>query len=180
MNKDYLFQSDRLGFRFFSDMDSDTFYKINSNKEVMRYFPSVLTWEQSDSLMIKINYHIEKHGFGFYAVDHLQDKKFIGFIGLKNTAFEAEFTPCVEIGWRLDAEYWNQGLATEGAKRCLDLAFNDLGLDEIYSFTSIINKTSERIMQKIGMIKIEEFDHPALGKDHALQAHCLYKITKRS
>ncbi|MEP1150750.1 MAG: GNAT family N-acetyltransferase [Balneola sp.] len=178
-NRNYLFTSQRLGFRKFHLGDSDNFYSMNSNEEVMRYFPSLLTKDQSDSLLDKINTHIDENGFGFFAVDHLDTNTFIGFIGLKRTNFEADFTPCVEIGWRLIPDFWNQGLATEGASRCLEFAFSKLGLDTIYSFTPIINKPSERVMQKIGMIKDGEFEHPLVKQDHRLKIHSLYKISKQ-
>lgn len=177
-DSNYFFTSQRLGFRKFHSGDSNNFYSINSNIEVMQYFPSLLTKDQSDSLLDKINAHIDTHEFGFFAVDHLETNTFIGFIGLKHTNFKADFTPCIEIGWRLHPSYWNQGLATEGASRCLELAFSKLGLDIIYSFTPIINKPSERVMQKVGMTKTGEFDHPSLENGRTLKTHSLYKISK--
>ncbi len=55
----------------------------------------------------------------------------LGFIGLNIPGFEAEFTPCVEIGWRLTSKYWGQGLATEGAKAMIKLEFEKFSLTEI-------------------------------------------------
>lgn len=179
MNDQYFFTSERLGFRNFMDSDLIPFHKMNSDPEVMKYFPSVLVKEQTRSLMDRINDHITEHGFGFFAIDLLSEKNFIGFIGLKRTNFIADFTPCVEIGWRLDKNYWNQGLATEGASKCLDFAFNESDLNDIYSFTALVNFPSERIMQKIGMNKISEFNHPLLENSHPLNPHCLYHLTKK-
>jgi ribosomal-protein-alanine N-acetyltransferase len=178
MNDQYFFTSERLGFRNFMDSDLIPFHKMNSDPEVMKYFPSVLVKEQTRSLMDRINNHITEHGFGFFAVDLLSENIFIGFIGLKRTNFIADFTPCVEIGWRLDKNYWNQGLASEGATRCLEFAFSDLNLYEIYSFTPLLNKASERVMQKIGLKKTGEFNHPLIEDKHPLKAHYLYRIAK--
>lgn len=175
---DYFFDSERLGFRKFNNSDIDSFLELNADPEVMRYFPSTLDRDQTQNLMNVINKHIDEHGFGFFAVDYLSDKKMIGFIGLKKVDFEADFIPAVEIGWRLNKKYWNKGLATEGAKRCLEFAFSDLGLKKIYSFTPLINQPSERVMQKIGMKKINEFDHPKVETGHSLERHCLYHLTK--
>lgn len=174
--KDYFFESERLGFRAFKDSDLDPFLKLNSDPEVMKYFPSTLDIEETQDLMVRINDHIKDNGFDFFAVDLLFENRFIGFIGLKRTNFEADFTPCIEIGWRLDKEFWNKGLATEGAKRCLEFAFLDLKLTKVYSFTSLLNKPSERIMQKIGMTKISEFDHPMVETGNPLKKHCLYTV----
>lgn len=178
MNEPYFFTSKRLGFRKFKDSDFEFFYSMNSDPEVMKYFPSVLNKEHTRSLMNRINAHIDEYGYGFYAVDLLSENVFIGFIGIKRTNFEADFTPCIEIAWRLDKKYWNRGLATEGAARCLDYAFSVLSFDEIYSFTSLHNKASESVMHKIGMKKIGDFDHPLVENNHPLKAHCLYRISK--
>ena len=101
--------------------------------------------------------------------------RFIGYVGLHEIGFEAEFTPGIEIGWRLAADYHNQGYATEAAKAVLELA-KELGIQCLYSFTAKINIPSERVMQKIGMIKTGEFDHPKLSEDSPLQTHVLYRI----
>lgn len=176
---DYFFVSERLGFRKFRDSDLEPFFKMNADSEVMKFFPSTLDTEETQSLIMRINAHIDENGFGFFAIDLLSENRFIGFIGLKRTNFKADFTPCIEIGWRLDKEFWNKGLATEGATRCLEFAFLNLKLNEVYSFTSLLNKPSERIMQKIGMAKISEFDHPLVEKGSRLKKHCLYKIKNR-
>lgn len=177
--KKYLFKSDRLGFRIWSKEDLIPFGKMNQDKDVMEFFPSLLTIEQSHAMIDRLNQHYEDHGHTFYAVDELNSCKFIGFIGLVITTFESHFTPCLEIGWRLVPEIWGKGFATEGAKRCLKYAFEDLEKSEVYSFTALINSRSERIMQKIGMHKIDEFEHPKVDPQHQLSKHVLYKISKK-
>lgn len=70
----------------------------------------------------RIEAHFDVHGFGVYAAEVRQDHTFIGFIGLNTPTFDATFTPCVEVAWRLAAEYWGQGLATEGARAVAEYA----------------------------------------------------------
>jgi len=122
--------------------------------------------------------HIEIYGYGFFAVERKDNGKFIGFTGLAHPGFEAEFTPCVEIGWRLSKENWGFGFASEAAMACLDFGFRDLGIDEIYSFTSIRNTRSEKVMQRIGMTLEGYFDHPVIEDGHFLKKHILYKISQ--
>jgi RimJ/RimL family protein N-acetyltransferase len=148
---------------------------MNQDEDVMRYFPHVFTPEQSKASFERIKKHYENHGYTFFAVDLLKEETFIGLIGIVNTQFEAHFTPCVEIGWRLMKKYWGLGLATEGAKACVDHAFYELDIEEIYSFTPVVNRSSERVMQKIGMERVGTFRHP-LVPDHPLEDHLLYKI----
>ncbi|MCL4154756.1 UNVERIFIED_CONTAM: hypothetical protein GTU68_009560 [Idotea baltica] len=151
---------------------------MNQDPEVMRFFPNTLTAEETKGLIERLQKHFDEYGFTFYAVDHLADGEFIGFLGLVRAIFESSFTPCNEIGWRLRKEYWGQGLATEGAKACLDYGFSNLGFNEVYSFTATINPPSENVMKKLRMTKVGEFDHPKLAMDSPLLRHVLYKITK--
>jgi RimJ/RimL family protein N-acetyltransferase len=98
-----------------------------------------------------------------------------GFIGLSVPTFEAHFTPCVEIGWRLAAEHWGHGLATEGARAVLATA-----VGPIVSFTSVQNVRSRRVMEKIGLTRdpADDFDHPRLPAGHSLRRHVLYRSAK--
>ena len=174
--KEYLFTSERLGFRHWLASDTDTFAEMNADPEVREFFPNLLTFEESLASIRRYQNHIDQAGFGFYAVDLLKSAAFIGFIGMVEATFPAAFTPCMEIGWRLKKSVWNNGYATEGAKRCLDFAFNVMEVAEVYSFTACLNKKSERVMQKIGMKKVGIFDHPKIEEGHPLKPHVLYYI----
>lgn len=174
----YIIKTPRLGLRTWKEQDLLPFAQLTSNKEVMQYYPNLLTLEQTKGFITRIQQQYEDFGFSVYAVDKLDTGQFIGYIGFMRPSFESDFTPCVEIGWRLDNAFWNQGLATEGALACLDYGFNNLGFDEIFSFTSVLNNPSERVMQKIGLKKIGEFEHPMLAEGHKLRRHVLYKTIK--
>jgi len=170
----YCITTPRLGFRNWRKSDLQRYVVMNQDPDVMQYFPQLLAPEQSEASFERMKKHYDEHGFTFFAVDNIEEEKFIGFIGLVNTRFESHFTPCVEIGWRLMKEYWGRGLATEGAAACLDYAFKELGLKEVYSFTPKSNFPSERVMQKIGMTKVGTFNHPMIP-DHPLEEHLLYR-----
>lgn len=115
------------------------------------------------------------NGWGLYVVELKSIGRFIGYVGLQEIGFDADFTPGIEIGWRLAADFHNQGYATEAAKEVLRLA-KIKGIKRLYSFTAEINKPSERVMQKIGMQKYGEFDHPKLMPGSPLCRHVLYRI----
>ncbi|KAA3600851.1 MAG: N-acetyltransferase [Calditrichaeota bacterium] len=176
--KKYLFKSERLGFRLWLEEDSIPFAKMNSDSEVMEFFPKTLTLEESNHLVKKIKSMFSQYEYGLYAVDELETGEFIGFIGFWFTSFESYFTPALEIGWRIRREKWFKGYATEGGKRCLKFGFETLNFSEICSLTSKINLKSEKVMQKIGMVKIDEFDHPKIQGDNKLKKHVLYKAKK--
>lgn len=172
----YKFTSERVGFREWTEEDIEPFAEMNASKKVMEYFPKTLSKDESINFVKKINAAFKEYGYGLYAVDELQTNEFIGFIGFSYPSFKLEFTPCIEIGWRIKQEKWNKGFATEGAKRCLKFGFDTLNFKEVYSFTSKVNTKSERVMQKIGMKKAQEFEHPKIELGSHLKTHVLYKI----
>jgi RimJ/RimL family protein N-acetyltransferase len=110
----------------------------------MEYFPSALSKEESDKLAAGIQSHVDEHGWGLWAVEIPDVTSFAGFIGLAAPHFEAHFTPCTEIGWRLGPDFWGHGYATEGALAVLAFGFQTLALDQIVSFTTEMNLPSRR------------------------------------
>ena len=175
---EYLFMSQRLGFRNWMQKDLEAFAAMNANPEVMRHFPSTLSREESEKAMVRYQEHYRERGYTYFAADLWQTGEFIGFIGLKYQDFEAPYTPAVDIGWRLLREFWGQGYATEGARRCLHYAFDTLGLDRVVAHCPAVNKTSERVMQKIGMAKQGEFRHPILNDHPELNPCVWYEVKK--
>lgn len=169
-------QADRLVLRRWRDADREPFAALNADPEVMRYFPSPLTRAQSDALVDAIEAGFEERGFGLWALE--VDGAFAGFVGLAVPAFEASFTPAVEIGWRLARSWWGKGLATEAARAACGFGFGQLGLDEIVSFTTVANAPSRRVMERLGMAHDpeEDFDHPNLPPAHPLRRHVLYRL----
>jgi RimJ/RimL family protein N-acetyltransferase len=144
----------------------------------MEHFPATLCREGSDARVAAIEAHFEEQGFGLWAVEIRGVTSFAGFIGLAIPRFEAHFTPCVEIAWRLAAEHWGRGYATEGARAALTFGFDCLGLAEIVSFTVPANVRSRRVMERIAMVRdaTGDFDHPLLSEASPLRRHVLYRI----
>ena len=145
----------------------------------MEFFPATLDRAASDAFIDRMEAAFEADGFGLWAVERTVDRRFIGFVGLQrmSAAFEAAFTPCVEIGWRLMREAWGQGYATEAAIAARDFAFDAVGLDELVSLTAVTNTRSRRVMERIGMTTTprDDFDHPYLPDGHPLRPHVLYR-----
>ena len=170
--------TERLILRRWRDSDREPFASMNADSRVMEFFAALLSREDSDSMVDKIESHFDEHGFGLCAAELRQDGTFIGFIGMAVPDFEAPFT--VELGWRLAAEYWGHGLATEGARAIVQHAFKTLGVDEIVATTVPANTRSRRVMEKLGMRHnaADDFDHPLLPKGHPLLRHVLYRLRR--
>lgn len=169
-------ETERLLLRDWKEKDILPFAEMNCNPEVMRYFLKSLDEKESLEFYTRIQNEFLQYGYGLYAVEKKEDGSFIGYTGFHNITFDVDFAPGTEIGWRLKFEEWNKGYATEAAKACLLYAKTHLPFKTIWSFTSVPNKTSERVMQKIGMIKAKEFPHPLVPDNHPLKQHVLYQI----
>lgn len=171
----YLFQSERLGFRSWSDNDVEPMTAINQDQEVMRFFPGLVDAEGTRAFINRMQAHESAQGYCYFAVDELYSGVFIGFIGLMQQSYPAPFTPCVDIGWRLGRQHWMQGFATEGAKACLQQAFQQFGLTEVYSIAPAVNHASIRVMIKAGMEPHGTFEHPLLLNAPTLKNCVVYK-----
>src|SRR6516164_6481701 len=110
----------RLHLRLWRDEDLPAFAAMNADPTVMEFFPRPLDRAESDAVVARIRDHFARLGFGLWAVEAPGVADFIGFVGLAVPRFEAHFTPCVEIGWRLAFEYWRRGYATEAARAVLE------------------------------------------------------------
>lgn len=173
-----IIRTDRLVLRQWNSTDLEPFASMNADPRVREYFPGLQTREESDHSVSLVSNHIEKFGWGFWAASLAETGEFIGFIGLEDVYFQANFVPAVEIGWRLAFKHWGKGYATEGALACLRYGFETLKLNEIVSFTTVENTRSRAVMHKIGMHhdSKDDFDHPKLPEGHPLRRHVLYRL----
>jgi RimJ/RimL family protein N-acetyltransferase len=174
----------RLILRPWRDADLGAFARLNDDPAVMEFLPRRLSRYESDATAARIRAAIETRGWGFWAVEVKgagpAAEAFIGFVGLSVPSFEAHFTPCVEIGWRLAKEYWGCGYASEAAAASLRFAFDQLRLQQIVAFTVPLNRRSMHVMERIGMSRdvAGDFEHPKLPPGHPLRSHVLYRVSR--
>lgn len=170
----------RLVLRRWRPSDLAPFAAMNADARVMEFFPGPLTTAESDALVARIQQHFDERGYGLWAVEIPEVTPFAGFIGLSTPRFTAHFTPCTEIGWRLAAEFWGRGYATEGARGVLDYAFESLRLTEVVTLTAVCNQRSRRVMERIGMTHTpaDDFDHPLIPPGDRLSRHVLYRARR--
>jgi RimJ/RimL family protein N-acetyltransferase len=169
----------RLVLRQWRDADRAPFAALNADPLVMEHFPALLNRHQSDAMVDRFVERIQRDGFGLWAVEVRTTAEFIGFVGLSAPTWEAAFTPCTEIGWRMARSAWGHGYATEAANEALATAFGPAGLHELVSFTTTRNMRSQHVMQRIGMTRdpSEDFDHARVPAG-SLRRHVLYRIRR--
>ena len=170
----------RLVLRQWRRADLEPFAALNADPTVMEFMPSLLTREQSAKFIEGAAADLERRGFGLWAVEERASGAFAGCVGLNVPSFEAPFTPCVEILWRLAASFWGRGFATEAARGCLGLGFGALDLGEVVAFTVPRNTRSLAVMERLGMRRDAggDFAHPRLAPQHPLSRHVLYRLTR--
>lgn len=174
--------SARLLLRPWRDTDLSAFAAMNTDPRVMEHLPEVLDRRESDAAAQRLRNHFRLHGFGKWVVEVRGVDGLIGVVGLAVVDFEASFTPCVEVGWRLRHEHWGHGYATESARTAIAFGFEELDLKEIVSFTVPMNERSRRVMVRLGMTHSasEDFEHPSLPSGHPLRPHVLYRLSRQA
>ncbi|WP_375470282.1 GNAT family N-acetyltransferase [uncultured Nostoc sp.] len=142
----------RLLLRPYTPQDLDELAPILSNPAVMRYsprgpIPKDQVKEVTQEILKFFITHWQQHGFGVWAVVEKATAKLIGHCGLNFLPNSPE----VEVLYRLDEAYWNQGIATEAAKVSLRYGFEEVKLDHIVAITAPVHIASRRVMEKCGL-----------------------------
>lgn len=169
-------RGERVILRAWEPRDAEPFGALNADPVAMEHFPATLSRAESDALIARAQAALETRGWGWWCLEI--DGGCAGFVGLSVPSFEAHFTPCVEIGWRMARRFWGRGYATEAARLARGFAFDELALPEIVSFTTVNNRRSQRVMERLDMTRnpAEDFDHPRLPAGHPQQRHVLYRL----
>jgi ribosomal-protein-alanine N-acetyltransferase len=172
-------RTQRLLLRRWKGEDRAPYAAMNADPVVMEHFPAPLTRAQSDASVDRFERVWDERGLGLWAARRLDSGGFVGHVGLSPAEFDADFTPAVEVGWRLVAAEWGRGFATEGARAALASGFDQHGLAEIVSFTAESNERSWRVMERLGMRRDTDgdFDHPNVPEGHPLRRHRLYRLS---
>lgn len=162
--------------RRWRDSDRDPYAALNADPEVMRFFPATLDRAASDASVDRIEGLFERQGFGLWALELASTAEFIGFTGLNPMPDGIPGAGGTEIGWRLARQSWHNGYATEAATAAVTVAFSDIGLDQIWSITAVMNQPSQGVMRRLGMARYGLFEHPALPVGHRLRPHVAYQL----
>ena len=177
-NPKIFIETERLLLRQWREADKSLMREMQTDPDWMVNFPFVRTDAMSDRQVEKLTKEIDQLGFGFFALELKETAEFVGFTGLHVPGWEADFSPCVEIGWGLRKAWWGRGLVSEAAKGCLDFASEELGLEEVLSFTTSANKKSIAVMERIGLTRVKggDFMHPKIDPKSPFALHLLYRI----
>ncbi|WP_025743319.1 GNAT family N-acetyltransferase [Aquimarina pacifica] len=168
-----LIETKRLVLREITFDDKEELFLLHSDPKVQKWtgepvIKSMKEVEQSIAIRLK---DYREYGFGRLAVIQKETSKFIGWAGL---TYLPEFDK-VDIGYRLKKKFWGMGYATEASKAIIDYGFKVLNLDLIIAIALPENKTSIRVMEKIGMV----YDKKA-PYDEIIQEAIWYKLERET
>jgi RimJ/RimL family protein N-acetyltransferase len=149
--------TERLVLRSFTDHDSEALHRIMNQEDVLRYFPNSKPppLDVVDRLIGRQLQHWREHGYGWWAVELREEPGLVGWNGLQYLPETDE----VEVGYLLSREHWGRGLAAEGAREGLQCGFEELGLDEIVGIVHPDNVASQRVLEKLGMVRTAETEY---------------------
>lgn len=174
--------TERLLLREWTDQDRPEWAAMNADPRVRAYFPGVQTAAEANRDLDRFQGGLLERGWGWWALATRENNRFVGVAGLRPPGEPPNSGPGPEIGWRLAAEYWGRGYATEAALEVLRWAFETLDAPEVVAFTAEGNARSRAVMRRIGMRHCPgaDFDHPAVPTGHPLQPHVTYRLSRDS
>ena len=165
----------RLVLRRWQPGDLDSFAALNSDPEVMRYFPSTYDRSATAAMITDWEAKIERQGFGLWAVERAEDATLLGMAGLNPVPPGIITGEGLEIGWRLARHAWGHGYATEAGRAAVDVA-RRIGAQSVWSFTSVGNERSQAVMRRLGLSFVRYFDHPNIPDGQSTRPHVLYQL----
>ena len=171
-------RTERLLMRRWLPSDREPFAELNGDPETMLYFPSTLDRAQSDAMIERIEDRFDSDGYGLWALEISATGQFIGFTGLNYMPEGVPGAGGTEVGWRLARHAWHHGYATEAARAALAVAFDGIGLSEIWSITAITNEPSRAVMRRIGLTEVARFEHPNVPVGSHLRPHVAYHLAR--
>jgi RimJ/RimL family protein N-acetyltransferase len=178
-------KTERMLLRPWEPRDRAPFAALNADRDLMAYLPKILTRAESDNAVDQYLGEAHKTGFGFLvaelkAASVLKPGAFAGMMGLRimPDVLPKVQQPAVEIAFRIARPYQRKGLALEGGRALLKLAFHDFQLPEVVAVVAIANTPCRHLLEKLGMTHRKEFEFtpPGFPAQHLYARHTLYQI----
>jgi RimJ/RimL family protein N-acetyltransferase len=166
-----MFRTDRLSAERLRPEHFNDYWRMYSDHRVTATLGGIRSEEETREMLRRSLEHWERHGFGLWIFRDATEGQFVGRAGLRYAPVEGKDE--VELAYALMSEYWGRGLATEMARACVRVGFEQLGLADVVAFTLTINLASQRVMQKVGFTYEREFTHAGLP-------HVLYRLCRAS
>jgi ribosomal-protein-alanine N-acetyltransferase len=150
-------ETERLVLRPLCEADLDALATLRADPQVARYLGQPRTRDEMAERLGKIVDHWQRHGFGIFALLEKGSGRFVGYCGV---AYLHDLTDA-EVTYGLASPFWGQGLATEALTRCLQNAFEVIGLPRVVGVAAVENTASQSVMVKAGMTLQGPYEYDA-------------------
>jgi RimJ/RimL family protein N-acetyltransferase len=143
-----ILETPRTRLRPFNPSDAEAAFGWFNNPEVMRFIPHGpdATLEASSGRISRYLDHEKKFGFSKWIILDRATGLPIGDSGY----FYLPDMKRVELGYRLAKAWWGRGLATEVARKWIEVAHAWYGFERVFAFAHPENSASLNVMEKVG------------------------------
>lgn len=148
----FILETDRLILREFTPDDFAALCLMLQDDEVMYAYEGALSDEEAHAWL-----------------------DIVGQCGLTYQDGDGRGTRVVEVGYLFQRAHWHRGLATEAARACRDYAFDQVGVEKVYSIIRDTNVASQRVARRNGMVPEGSFVKRYRGVD---MPHLVFSIPR--
>jgi RimJ/RimL family protein N-acetyltransferase len=114
--------------------------------------------------------HWASYGFGIWILRDASSGVVAGRACVRHLQIEGRDE--VEIGYGFLPAFWGRGLATEVARKCVAIGFEELQLMSLVALTTPQNRGSQHVLEKVGMTSEGIVDHDGV-------AFLLYRLHRK-
>lgn len=161
----YFLQSDRLGFRAWTDSDLELALTLWGDPAVTRWIDArgQLSRDQVRDRLAQEIARARAYGVQYWPIFLLRNDDFVGCCGLRPHDL-ARGT--YEFGVHIRPAYWRRGLATEAATAVIDYAFNRLKVKGLFAGHHPQNLASRHLLEKLGFRYTHDEYYAPTGLKH--------------
>ncbi len=167
---DLVLETARLRLRRFRADDVDAIFAIIGDDVAMQFYPRTFNRHDAGEWVARNLRRYAEHGHGLFAVMSKGSDEVIGDCGVIRQ--EMEGGPQLEVGYHFRRDQWGHGYATEAARACMGLAFQNLGAENVISLIRPENLPSRRVAERNGMQIERQVIHAGLP-------HLVYAMSRK-
>lgn len=161
----YFMETERIGFSKWEKEDMPLARRLWGNPEVAHYISANGTFSAQE-IEARLRTEIEndgKYGIQYWPLFELGTGAFIGCCGFRPCGGKRDI---LEMGFHLCPEFWGKGYAQEAAEAAVRYAFSKLGVSALQAGHHPDNKSSKRLIKKLGFQFKEDCFYEPTGLYH--------------
>lgn len=162
MDNPFSLETQRLILRTFTQADLENLYCQLSDSDVMRYYPSALSREESEKWLEGILWDYKSTGYGMLGAYLKVSEDYVGQVGIMRRLVQGSEHHF--LSYLIQKEFWQQGYATEAVRGILEFGFRMLGIQKVEALIRPVNTRSVRFAMKLGMFRESCIEHQ--GYEH--------------